>query len=83
MLGAVPGGRYAFFSGTSFAAPHVSGTAALLLRAAPSLRNGSLVQAVRTTAKDLGAPGWDPEFGAGRIRPCPALYHVAGRAACP
>lgn len=83
VLAALPGGRYAFVSGTSFAAPHVSGTAALLLEAAPSLSNGSLSEALRSTARDLGPPGWDPQFGAGRVRPCPALYRVAGRGSCP
>ena len=82
VLAAVPGGRYAFFSGTSFAAPHVSGAAALVLQAAPSTRNGSLTAALMSTAVDLGPPGWDPAFGAGRIRPCLAFQHVARQGVC-
>lgn len=83
VLAAVPGGRYAFFSGTSFAAPHVAGAVALVLQAVPSAGNGALSRAFLSTAKDLGPPGWDPAFGAGRLRPCPAFQSLARTAACP
>ncbi len=83
VLAAVPGGRYAFFSGTSFAAPHVAGAMALVLQAAPSVGNGALSRAFLSTAKDLGPPGWDPAFGAGRVRPCPAFQSLARAGACP
>ncbi len=83
VLAAVPGGRFAFFSGTSFAAPHVAGAAALLLEAAPSARNGNLESSLRSTAKDLGPPGWDPAYGSGRLQPCPAFQHLVRQGACP
>lgn len=65
---------YAEVQGTSYAAPYVSGVAALLFS------RGLSVQEVRTrllsTARDLGAPGSDVVYGAGLIDAPAAL---AGR----
>lgn len=54
-------------SGTSLAAPHASGAMALLLSAFPTLTVDAQRQALQFTAIDLGAPGADNTFGAGRI----------------
>ncbi len=52
--------------GTSMAAPHVSGAAALLVAAGGS--NPAQVRAVlQNTADDLGQPGTDPFYGKGRL----------------
>lgn len=56
---------YACLSGTSMAAPHVSGGLALLLSA--GLDPTQAIEALRTTAVDIGAAGDDPLFGSGRI----------------
>ncbi|NUQ37112.1 MAG: S8 family serine peptidase [Caldilineales bacterium] len=58
---------YNFKSGTSMAAPHVSGLAALLLSARPDLSKDDLKAIITQTADDLGDPGWDGYFGHGRI----------------
>jgi subtilisin family serine protease len=51
--------------GTSAAAPHVSGVAALLV--ALGLNNEEIVQRLVSTAEDLGEPGRDPLFGFGLV----------------
>jgi subtilisin family serine protease len=60
-------GGYRLLSGTSMAAPHVSGVAALILAAHPTFTVEQVRQVLRTTATDLGAPGKDPSFGYGRV----------------
>lgn len=61
------GGGMAMASGTSFAAPHVSGAAAVLLDAAPYLSAQQVVELLLTTATDLGAPGVDSIYGRGLV----------------
>lgn len=56
---------YATVSGTSFAAPHVSGALALLLGAHPSASVAQLEQSLTETAADLGAAGPDSDYGHG------------------
>jgi len=58
---------YGWKLGTSMSTPHVSGLAALLLSLCPQLTNTEVRSVIRSTAQDLGAPGWDPYFGFGRI----------------
>jgi hypothetical protein len=59
--------------GTSFAAPHIAGAAAILLQAFPTLTAEEVVEILLTTAVDLGAPGVDPVFGNGLIDLAAAL----------
>lgn len=63
----VPGGDYDFFSGTSMAAPHVSGAILLLKEAFPELTGKELKLALYHTAHDLGEPGEDNVYGRGVI----------------
>lgn len=60
-------GDYASASGTSAAAPHVSGVAALVLSMNPGLTNGDVVRILQDTSDDLGVPGRDEYYGAGRV----------------
>jgi serine protease len=58
--------------GTSMAAPHVAGLAALLM--SQGVTNPAAVEAlIKATATDLGSPGRDDEFGFGLIQPRVAL----------
>lgn len=54
-------------SGTSFAAPLVSGAAGLLLSVDPTLSPGELSTILTSTATDLGTEGWDGDFGWGLL----------------
>ncbi len=62
---------YNFTSGTSYAAPHVSGAAALLLQKNPELHHHEIKSLLLTTVKDV-SDAYDQEFsiheaGAGRL----------------
>ena len=61
------GNRYGSMSGTSMAAPHVSGLAALILSLNPNLSPDEVRALIDANADDLGTPGKDIEFGYGRI----------------
>lgn len=67
VLAAEPAGRYAFSSGTSIAAAHVSGIVALLLEKRPDLNLEGVRKLLTESAVDLGAHGRDAIFGAGRV----------------
>ncbi|MEO1250425.1 MAG: S8 family serine peptidase, partial [Pseudomonadota bacterium] len=61
------GGGLGTRSGTSFATPHVTGAAAVLKSAFPSLTMRQVADLLLETAKDLGEPGPDPVYGQGLI----------------
>lgn len=58
---------YALSSGSSMAAPHVSGGLALLMERFPYLDNPQIRDVLLTTATDLGEPGVDDVYGWGLI----------------
>ena len=60
-------GTYGFWSGTSFAAPHVAGAAALLLSYNQSYTPDDVREILRNTSVDLGKEGKDNLYGYGRV----------------
>jgi len=60
-------GEYDFFSGTSMAAPHVSGAVLLLKEAYPDVPGEEILLALYNSATDLGLPGEDNTYGMGII----------------
>ncbi len=71
------GSAYKSMSGTSMASPHVAAVAALLKAANPALTPDQLETALEKTAVDLGTPGFDNDYGNGRIDPVAALTAAA------
>lgn len=59
--------QYASLSGTSMAAPHVAGLAALIKSANPELTNTQVINIIKKSAIDLGDQGKDNDFGNGLI----------------
>jgi len=70
---------YRFESGTSMAAPHVSGLAALIWSARPNLTVAQVTETITSTAVDVNTdtyPDWDEYVGWGRIDAGRALVDV-------
>ncbi len=72
-----PGGIAGTSSGTSFCAPHVSGTLALILSANPGLAPNSAIELLKQTSVDLGDHGQDSRFGAGLINAGQAVVNTS------
>jgi subtilisin family serine protease len=70
-------------AGTSFAAPHVAGAAALLRAVRPEYTPAQIEQHLRRTAHDAEAPGVDPLTGWGRLDAGRAVELAAMRAYLP
>jgi len=65
---------YWFYQGTSMAAPHVSGVAALLISTGVTGPD-AVREALEATAEDLGTPGKDAEYGWGLVDAHAALNY--------
>lgn len=78
-----PDEKYQIASGTSFSAAYVSGVAALMLERNPALKPSDVRAILTRTARDLGAPGRDDQFGAGEADAFAAVTAAAAQPAVP
>jgi subtilisin family serine protease len=81
VLSTVPPAGYDEMAGTSQAAPHVAGVAALL--ASVGVRGRAAVARMLSTATDLGQPGVDPEYGYGLVNARAAVVGLSQPAGMP
>ncbi|MEO0662474.1 MAG: S8 family serine peptidase, partial [Planctomycetota bacterium] len=70
--------NFSFYQGTSMAAPHVAGVAALILAVDPNLNPDQVDSILRNTATDLGAAGRDNIYGEGLVNAAAAVQLAAG-----
>lgn len=61
----VPGGGYAYMSGTSMAAPHVSAMVAMIKVLHPSYHQNQMHEVLKKISGDLGSSGRDVYYGEG------------------
>ena len=81
VLTTAPHGGYDFRSGSSLAAAHVSGIAALLLQRQPGLTPAAVREILVATARPVGGTGAEPR--AARVDACAALARLVGEPGCP
>jgi hypothetical protein len=72
------GFSYGYTSGTSMAAPQVSGAAAIIMAMSPGLTSRQAAEILLTTATDLGATGVDDVYGHGLLNLDRATQPVGG-----
>ena len=76
-----PDDTYQLTTGTSVAAAHVSGVAALLLEWHPSVDARTVLEVLTSTARNLNPKGRDDLYGWGLIDPAAALQELDSRIA--
>lgn len=70
------GGGYVTMSGTSMAAPHIAGVAALLRQFNPEASVEQIKEAIMEGAIDLGDTGEDNDYGHGLVNILNSLYYM-------
>jgi serine protease len=80
---ATSGGSYGTLSGTSMAAPHVTGAIARIWAARPLCTNAQIREAIEKSALDLGALGRDDFTGAGLVQVEAAYQYLLQNFAAP
>jgi len=68
--------NYWYFEGTSMAAPHVSGVAALVISHGVATTPDEVRECLEFTAEDKGDSGWDPVYGHGLVDADAALNYT-------
>jgi hypothetical protein len=76
ILEPAPNASYQVTTGTSVAAAHVSGVAALLIEKNPSLKPDAVFEILTSSAKPLAPKGRDDDYGWGLVDPAKALATV-------
>ncbi|MPZ41001.1 MAG: S8 family serine peptidase [Rhizobiales bacterium] len=74
-----PAESYQLTTGTSVAAAHVSGVAALLLERHPAVDARTVLEVLTSTARNLNPKGRDDQYGWGLIDPAAALQELDSR----
>ena len=71
------GGSYQYLSGTSAAAPHVAGVAAIMLSINPALSPVEVSSYINSTATDISRVGYDTSTGWGIVNAFGAVESIA------
>jgi len=74
-----PEETYQLTTGTSVAAAHVSGVAALLIERHPTVDAATILEVLTSTARKLNPRGRDDQFGWGLIDPASAIAELDSR----
>jgi len=77
----LPDDKYASWSGTSMATPHVAGVAGLLWMYFPECKNYQIRNVLLATAEDLGDNGCDTKYGFGLVQ-AKAAYNLLSQGNC-
>lgn len=78
VIGAVPGGGHATHQGSSFAAPFVAATAALIRAYRPQLGQADVVRRLLATTDPAGGAGDPAGYGRGVLNPARAVTELVG-----